>query len=143
MHFSDDAGLAEFLDAFERGVFPIAEWKHAQHITMAVCYLDRMSVAEAVPVLRANISAYNVAQGGENTDAGGYHETLTVLWAALVKQFLEALPPGIALHEKANRAVEQFAPRRDCFREYYSYDVVKSLEARREWKAPDLKPISY
>jgi hypothetical protein len=37
--------------------------------------------------------------------------------------------------------VAEFAPRRDLFREYYSFDVVRSVEARRSWMPPDVKRL--
>ena len=38
--------------------------------------------------------------------------------------------------------VTELAPQRDLFREYYSFDVVRSIEARKSWIAPDLKPLT-
>ena len=52
--------------------------------------------------MRRRIRAYNVAVGTENTDSGGYHETLTRLFldgiaAHLARHRTESLPETLAL----------------------------------------------
>jgi len=37
--------------------------------------------------------------------------------------------------------VSELAPQRDLFLEYYSFDLVRSVEARRIWVEPDLKAL--
>ena len=43
--------------------------------------------------------------------------------------------------DKIQALVDEFGSRRDLFREYYSFDVVKSREARAGWVEPDLKAL--
>ncbi len=43
--------------------------------------------------------------------------------------------------EKVSAAANEFALRRDIFKSYWSFDVVKSIEARREWVPPDLRNL--
>ena len=38
----------------------------------------------------------------------------------------------------ARLAVERFVREKDVFKRYYDFDVVGSVEARREWVAPNL-----
>ena len=138
---SNEAELDEFLRGFEEGTYPVKQWTHAAHLAMAGGYLTRMSADEALPFLRERIAAYNVAQGGMNTDSSGYHESLTVFWIKLVAAHLAGLDPAMSRVEKVRSVVETFAPRRDIFREYWSFDVVKSVEARRSWIPPDLRAL--
>lgn len=138
---SNDAELDEFLRGFEDGTYPVKQWTHAAHLAMAGGYLTRMSADEALPFLRERIAAYNVAQGGVNTDSSGYHESLTVFWIKLVAAHLAGLDPAMSRVDKVRSVVETFAPRRDIFREYWSFDVVKSVEARRSWVPPDLRSL--
>lgn len=138
---SSEAELDEFLRGFEEGTYPVKQWTHAAHLAMAGGYLTRMTAGEALPFLRERIAAYNVAQGGVNTDSSGYHESLTVFWIRLVAAHLAGLDPAMPRVEKVRGVVETFAPRRDIFREYWSFDVVKSVEARRTWVPPDLRAL--
>lgn len=138
---ANEAGLDAFLAAFEQGTYPGEKWNHAAHLAMAAGYLTRMSAAEAIPFLRERIAAYNVSQGGQNTDTSGYHESLTVFWVKLVAAHLAGLDPAMSRVDKVRSTVETFAPVRDIFRGYWSFDVVKSVEARRQWVPPDLRPL--
>ena len=42
--------------------------------------------------------------------------------------------------ELANELVETYAGRSGLWREYYSFDLLKSVESRRKWIEPDLAP---
>jgi hypothetical protein len=85
---------------------------------------------------------YNQCVGTINSDHSGYHETITLFWLAIVKARLRELPDGLTRVEAVRVLVTELAPQRELFREYYSFDVVRSLEARKSWVAPDLKPLT-
>jgi hypothetical protein len=131
---ASEEALSAFVIAFENGTFPGAEFRHGEHLAIAVCYLLE-NAANAAERTRTNIRRFNVAQGGKNTDDAGYHETLTLFWLALVQA---NLPAGVPRLTAVGAIVDMFAARRDLFREYYSFDVVKSKEARLSWVCPDL-----
>lgn len=136
---ADEAALAALIAGFEEGTWPGAEWKHAHHLVVAACYM--LDGDDALERLRTNIPKYNVAQGGQNTADSGYHETLTVFWYEMVRAFIDRLPKGMTRLEVTQRVVEEFAPKRDMFREYWDFDVVESREARAAWIAP-ARPIA-
>jgi hypothetical protein len=87
--------------------------------------------------LREAIPRYNISQGGQNTDTSGYHETLTRFWVERLADFVATCSAQSSVEERALAAVTKFGPRSRLFEDYYSFDVVKSLEARRAWVAPD------
>ena len=58
-----------------------------------------------------------------------------------MKQRLRQMPADVARIDAVRMLVAQLAPRRDLFREYYSFDVVRSVEARRSSTPPDVKPL--
>jgi hypothetical protein len=128
----------EALRAFEDGSFPKEQWNHAAHLRVAGCYLTRYAPEEALVRMRKGVRRYNEATGGQNTDDSGYHETLTCFWMAIAGAFLTGRPDSEPPNRKIQALVDRFAPRRDLFRDYYSFDVVKSREARLGWVAPDL-----
>jgi hypothetical protein len=136
-----EEALSQFLDCFERGTWPKPEWTHAAHIAVAGCYLIGYSDEEAADRARSGIQHYNQCVGTINSDHSGYHETLTLFWLALVRARLRQLDAGTARIDSVRILVAEFAPQRDVFREYYSFDVVRSMEARRSWLPPDAKPL--
>ena len=136
-----EEALSDFLECFERGTWPKREWNHAAHIAVAGCYLIGYSDEEAADRARSGIRHYNQCTGTINGDHSGYHETLTRFWLALAKARLRQLEAGTIRIDAVRILVAEFAPQRDVFREYYSFNVVRSVEARRSWIPPDAKPL--
>ena len=91
--------------------------------------------------MRLGVRHYNHCVGTRNTDHSGYHETLTVFWMAIVRAHLSQVPLKTPRLEAVRTVVEELGPRRDLFKEYFGFDVVKSVEARRGWVEPDLKGL--
>jgi hypothetical protein len=129
----------EALEGFENGTFPKDQWNHAAHLRVVGCYLVALPRAEALDRMRRGVSKYNEAVGGKNTEDSGYHETLTCFWVEVAGAFLDGSQGSES--EKIQALVDEFGPQRDLFQQYYSFDVVKSREARRVWIPPDLKPL--
>ena len=90
---------------------------------------------------RCGIVRYNEAVGTANTATSGYHETLTRLWAGILRQIVDGFTDP---WEAACYAVEKFGEERDLHHLYYSFDVVRDPVARRTWVTPDLQgPYSF
>jgi len=122
---------------FDDQSLPGAEFTHAAHIAVGATYVCELGAEGALAHLREAIPRYNVSQGGENTDTRGYHETLTRFWVERLAEFLNTQTGVGSREEQALAAVAEFGARNKLFAEYYSFDVVGSLEARRGWVAPD------
>ncbi len=129
-----ESALAAFLAAFSATTLPKEQWTHAAHVTVAAAWIHENS-ATALDRLRPAIREYNAATGGLNTETSGYHETLTRFW---VLRITETLPQEKSRLEAVRDAVARYGPQSGLFRRYYSFDVVNSVDARREWIAPDL-----
>jgi len=136
-----EQALADFLLAFERGTWPKSSWNHAAHIAVAGCYLLAHPSDVAESRMRLGIRHYNHCTGTVNSDRSGYHETLTLFWLAVVKAHLLEMPADLPRLETVRALVGELGPRRDLYKEYYSFDVVRSAEARRSWVPPDVKPL--
>ena len=136
----DEAGIDAFIAAFEDGTLPKSRWTHAAHILTGSCYVHSFGEHAALDRMRARVSAYNVAVGGQNTPTSGYHETVTVLWIKILAGFRRE-HPALARARFATLAVEHFAGQKDILRRYYDFDVVASQEARRAWLPPTLLPL--
>ena len=135
-----EAALDAFVALWRDGKLPAKDFTHAAHILVGAWHLTHMPYADALAAMREGIPRFNVAAGGANTEDSGYHETLTCFWVKLIAAYLATLPGAIPL-TLVTTAVEHFNARRDWFKDYYSFDVPKSREARRRWVEPDLKPI--
>ncbi|MEP7364807.1 MAG: hypothetical protein ABI972_16250 [Acidobacteriota bacterium] len=131
--------LQRFIGEFESGTFPIGNWKHREHVVMASWYLMQLTTHEATPTIRAGIQRYNLSQGNQNTATSGYHETLTILWIHILSKALQSAKGDVLMRVRA--MASEFGMKGGLFKEYYSFDVVKSVEARCQWMEPDLKPL--
>ena len=136
-----ESDIDAFLRAFEDGTLPKQEWTHAAHLLGGACYVYTLGAKAALEHMRACVQRYNEAVGGRNTETSGYHETLTVFWIATLRDLRRALQPA-SRSQFAHAAVEAYGQRRDLFKDFYSFDVVASTRARREWVAPDLRSLA-
>lgn len=137
--FSTDAELAELMQAFDSQTLPLLSWTHREHLAVAAVYAKRHG-AGAVTWMRAGIQALNAAHGVQNTDTGGYHETLTIAWMELMGQLCRQHPEADE-QSIANLAIELFADKRALLA-FYSREAIMSVEARRGWVPPDLSPLA-
>lgn len=125
--------FAAFIDTWERGALPKTAWTHAAHVAVGACYAVRHG-ADAFAHTRAGILRHNDAVGTPNTDTSGYHETLTRFWVDVLAAFTAGLDDE---WRAACAAVARFGSVRDYHAQFFSYDVVRSVEARRAWSPPD------
>lgn len=131
---ASDEAFQAFVAAWEQGTLPRAQWSHAAHVSIGACYTVRHGDG-ALAKVREGIRRYNDAVGTANTATSGYHETLTRFWTGVIA---EAVAGFADERQAARHAVTVFGQDRDRPRRYYSFDVVRSVEARRTWIAPDL-----
>jgi hypothetical protein len=134
--WESEASLSSFIEGFENGAYPKAQWTHQAHVAMAAHYLTLHTVPEATHIIRARIPAYNVAQGGQNTADSGYHETLTIFWIWIVAGFLAGLPQGMTRLEMIAAAAERFAKESGFHKNFYGHNIAADLEARQSWVPP-------
>jgi hypothetical protein len=132
-----EQAFAEFLDQFEQGTLPKASWNHAAHLAIGTWYLVTFPEGAATDRVRAGIQHYNVCVGTANTEDSGYHETLTLFWLNTFQWFLADTGGMTGMLDKVRSVVAAFGGQRDLFRQYYSFDVVASREARARWVPPD------
>ena len=134
------AEIAAFVSAFEAGTLPKERWSHGAHLLAGAWYVHGLGEAEATQRMRERVSAYNLAVGGKNTQTGGYHERITVFWIKLLARFCRE-HPDLDRAAFAHETTAHFAPQRSILAEFYGFDVVNSLEARRRWVEPTLQRL--
>jgi hypothetical protein len=137
------ASFDEVLDlirGFESGALPRTRWTHKAHLTVACWYLICYPEPEATWRIRVGIQSYNQAQGVPTTKDRGYHETITLFWVRMIRQYLNKATLECALVYLINDLLEHYADGKLPF-EYYSRDRLMSWEARTGYVEPDLKTL--
>lgn len=121
-------------DAFVNGRLAKDAWTHEAHlITCWVALRDR-SASETLAFLRHAIQTHNCGIGIRNTEASGYHESLTVY-------YITAMANSAA--QTLNEAMQDPACGRKAPFEHWNREVLFSSEARLGWVEPDLAPLPW
>jgi hypothetical protein len=128
----------EFLTAFEAASIPRDQWTHRAHVRTAYLYTRAWPLDAAIAKLRAGIKALNRSNGVQDTPTSGYHETVTVAWATIVADRVGgAEMPTFEAFAAAN--ADLFGG--DFLLQFYSYERLFSIEARRTFTGPDRAPL--
>lgn len=132
-----EAALTGFLHRFETGCLPRERWTHAAHIAGGTVFLRRHGIHVLAP-MRAAIQQHNASVG---TPPSAYHETLTVFWLAVLQESMRETA-FLSDFDAVKFTVYRFGEERKLHETYYSFDVVRSEEARARWSAPDVHPLA-
>ena len=89
------------------------------------------------------IAAYNVAVGGVNDHKQGYHHTITQVYIAAVKAHLAEVGHDLPLYKAVNTLLLSERGSRDLPLRFYSKERLFSVQARREFDAPDRLSLKY
>lgn len=119
----------ELADGLLAATLPQAAWTHAGHVRAAHALVVRLGADGALAAVRAAIPRLNEAHGVANSETGGYHETLTVLYAS-------AVADAVARGCDADRTVGEVG--RDLPGRFWSPALIDAPAARRAWVEPDL-----
>ena len=137
--YSSENEILEIVRGFENGTIARENWKHAEHLTVALFYLSHHDFDTALTKMRGGI--FNLLRAFEIdlTKEMPYHETLTVFWMRTVADFKNS-KNGASIIEICNELIENFD--KDYPLKFYSRERLFSDEARRDLIEGDLK-ISY
>jgi len=122
---------------------PKSEWTHAAHVAAAVYLVAGRTDIAAEHEMPDMIRSYNLATGVENTDAGGYHETITQASLHVVRHVLKTRAKDEGLHVLTNAVLDAGYADKDWLLRHWRRDTLFSVTARRGWVAPDLAPLHY
>jgi len=132
--------ILDLVRRFEDGSLPKAQWTHRAHLTVACWYLVAHPGNEAIRKIREGIKSYNKSQGVVTTPKSGYHETMTLFWAKMIRAYLSTTTLECSIIHLVNRVTVLYSSK-DLPFEYYSREYLMSGEARADWVEPDLKPL--
>ena len=130
--------IAELIQKFEDASIARETWKHAEHLVVALYYIDRYGLAAGTDKMRDGL--FNLLIKGFAVDLEKempYHETLTIFWMKTVAEF-NAAKNGTSLLDKTNEILEKYA--KDYPLRFYSRVLLFSDQARSTFVDGDLNP---
>ncbi len=119
------------------------EWTHAAHFAAALWlmrYRPDIDPARDMPGL---IRRFNESLGGVNSDTTGYHETITQASLRAARGVLDFNAPDVPVFQIANALMASSLGNPNWLLEYWSLARLMSVDARRAWLEPDLKPLPF
>ncbi len=134
MRYKNESEMLEVIELFESATLPHDRWRHGEHLTVAMHYAMHNNFDEALNKMRSGILKLNDFHGVVTANERGYHETLTVIWARAVFDFVKA-NQGKPMLETANEIIEKFD--KDYPLRFYSREVLFSVEARNNFIEAD------
>ena len=140
--FSNDVQIARAGEKFLDRSLPKPEWTHAAHFAVTLWLMRHRPALDLKAEMPGLIRAFNEATGTPNTDTGGYHETITQASLRAAGSVLAA-SPGKPLHEILNVLLDSRLGNSSWLLDHWSRERLFSLEARRHWSPPDLKPLPF
>lgn len=135
--FSTDAEIIRIGEGLLARTLPKGDWTHEAHL--AACLWIVRDCPDIAPErdMPGIISRYNESLGGVNSDTEGYHETITQVFIAAVRDHLNDRPKGEGVCDCVNALLVSDRGRRDWPLRFYSKERLFSVQARRGFVAPD------
>lgn len=143
MSLSDDASIERLALSVIDRTLPKSEWTHAGHFAAALWLLRNRPDLAAPEEIRVLITRYNEATSTPNTDAGGYHHTITLASIRAASDHLRRLDPDAPLHEALRSLMASPLGDPDWLLSYWRRDTLFGVAARRAWVEPDLAPMPF
>jgi len=134
---ASELALEELVNKWSDCTLPGKDFTHAAHVAVCSYITWHKGLAETYSSMKAGLYRFNEAVGTPNSDERGYHETLTRFWCTVLFYGIHRGHFRSCL-QAANAMLELYGNNSRADRAYYSFDVLKSKEARRTWIAPDL-----
>ena len=133
MHFHDDEEILDLVRRFESCEINPADFRHYKHLTVTLWYVVQFPYDIACEKMRGGIQKLAAAYGKT-----GYHETITLFWLMVVRDFFASSSRDERLCDLANRLAVSCTGK-NLVNEYYSAGLLASPEAKERWVEPDLK----
>lgn len=122
---------------------PKPEWTHAAHFAAVLWLLRQHGKLDVTAEMPKLIRRYNETTGVANTDTSGYHETITLASIRAACSVLDKHGPQTPLHSVLQNLLTCDLGRSDWLLLYWSRPRLFSVEARRAWVEPELKPLPF
>jgi hypothetical protein len=140
--FESELLLKELVHKWTDCSLPGPEFTHTAHIAVSSFIAWHHTLPDTYSRMKIGLYRFNEANGTPNSDTRGYHETLTRFWCTLLFHHIHTGQfPGCL--DATNAMIALYGSQKRAERPYYSFDVLTSVRARKEWIAPDVRgPIA-
>lgn len=135
MHYKNESEISAVVRGFETGTISRADWRHSEHLTVALYYVSHHDFETALEKMRGGILNLLKAFEVDFSKEMPYHETLTVFWLKTVDDFAKS-NAGNSLVEIRNGLIEKFD--KDYPLKFYSREFLFSDQARASFVEADL-----
>jgi hypothetical protein len=139
--FSSDSDIVRIGEGLVARTLPRPYWTHEAHLAATIYLLVRRPDIDLDSQLPDIIRSYNASVGGVNSDTEGYHDTITRVFLHGARLLLATADLKKPLHDLVNQLLLSAIGRRDWPLRFYSPERLFSVEARREFVAPDLAAL--
>ena len=129
--------IKSLVEAFESGTLAEKDWRHAEHLAVALFYLSRHDFGTALAKMRDGIFNLLRAFKIDLSKEMPYHETITLFWMRTIDDFRRS-KNGSPLVEICNQLTGKFD--KDYPLRHYSRALLFSEKARSEFVEADLEP---
>lgn len=136
MKYNTEQDILNRVAGFENGTISESEWRHAEHLIVALYYLKYYDLETSTAKMRDGIFNLLKSFGVDLTKMMPYHETLTIFWMQTVNNF-KSSKNGYSVVEIGNELIEKFD--KDFPFKFYSRELLFSDEARAKFVEPDLQ----
>jgi hypothetical protein len=139
--YENEEEIAALVRSFEDASVARDVWKHAEHLVVALYYVDEYGLETGTDKMRGGL--FNLLIKGFGVDLTKempYHETLTVFWMRTVADF-NGSKNGTSLLNKTNELVEKYD--KDYPMRFYSREYLFSDEARARFVDGDVENIEH
>jgi len=133
--YKTENDIKTLVEAFENGTVSEAEWRHAEHLVVALYYLSKHDFDAALKKMRDGIFNLLRAFKVDLSKEMPYHETLTVFWMRTVDDFRRS-KNGASMTEICNELTIEFD--KDYPLRFYSRELLFSDRARAEFVEANL-----
>ena len=137
--FTDESEVTNLVRSFENASIDRDEWKHAEHLVVALFYVTTNDIETAYAKMREGI--LNLLVHGFGVDLSKempYHETITRFWMETVADF-NSTRSGVSLLDKANEVANKWD--KEYPLNFYSRELLFSDKARSGYVEPDLVAV--
>jgi hypothetical protein len=135
--YSSEEEIETLVKSFEEASVPRDEWKHAEHLVVALYYVSHHDIVTAALKMRNGI--LNLLRNGFGVDLTKempYHETVTLFWIRVIAKF-NASKNGASLSERVAEMIGKFD--KDYPLKFYTRERLFSEDARAVFTEPDIK----
>jgi hypothetical protein len=140
--YASDEDIAHVGAGFLDRSLPREEWTHAAHFAATLWLMRHRPGTDLSSAMPGLIRAFNEAKGGVNDDTTGYHETITQASLRAARPFLAA-NPELPLFQILAALLGTELGNPNWLLQFWSRERLMSVDARRAWAEPDIKPLPF